>query len=318
MKKVMIPDTDLVLSGLGYGTANAGLKWDGAEADWMLEAYLAAGGNVIDTAHVYSDWVPGEIARSERVIGDWIRRRGKRDDFILMTKGGHPRFESMTTGRLSKEEMTSDLDSSLEKLGTDHVDVYFYHRDDESRTVEELIETMEDFRRAGKVRYYACSNWSAARMKEADAYCAKMGYRGFVADQAMFNIGVRYMKPYSDPTMVICDEELLDYHKNSRNLLVPYMGICSGFFHSLKKKGEEAVKDSCYYTGENLKIAEGLYRLCDEKGWSITQALIGFIAVQEIPMMPLAAASSREQLKDIEAALQTEFSPEDYRFLDEI
>ena len=67
------------------------------------------------------------------------------------------------------------------------MDVYFYHRDDESRTVEELIETMEDFRRAGKVCYYACSNWSAARMKEADAYCAKMGYRGFVADQAMFN-----------------------------------------------------------------------------------------------------------------------------------
>ena len=77
MKKVMIPDTDLVLSGLGYGTANAGLKWDGAEADWMLEAYLAAGGNVIDTAHVYSDWVPGEIARSERVIGDWIPPPGK-------------------------------------------------------------------------------------------------------------------------------------------------------------------------------------------------------------------------------------------------
>ncbi len=318
MKTVKIPDTDLVLSGLGYGTVNAGVKWEGAEGERMLEEYLEAGGNVIDTAHVYSDWVPGETARSERVLGDWIRRRGRRDDFILMTKGGHPRLDTMTVSRLSKEEMTSDLDSSLEKLGVDHVDIYFYHRDDESRTVEELVETMEDFRRAGKIRYYGCSNWSTARMKEADAYCKEKGYRGFVANQAMFNIGIKYMRPYSDPTMVICDEEMLEYHKNSANLLVPYMGICGGFFHALKKKGVDAVKDNSFYSEQNMKVAEGIYRLCDEKGYSITQALIGYIAVQPLPMVPLAAASNDGQLQDITAALKTDFEAADYRFFETI
>ena len=131
MKMIQIPDTDLTMSGVGFGTVNAGLKWDGDDAARMLEGYLAGGGNVIDTAHVYSDWVPGEIARSERVVGEWIHGRGHREDFILMTKGGHPRFESMTTSRLSKEEMTSDLDSSLEKLQVDYVDIYFYHRDEQ-------------------------------------------------------------------------------------------------------------------------------------------------------------------------------------------
>ena len=315
MKMIQIPDTDLTMSGVGFGTVNAGLKWDGDDAARMLEGYLAGGGNVIDTAHVYSDWVPGEIARSERVVGEWIHGRGHREDFILMTKGGHPRFESMTTSRLSKEEMTSDLDSSLEKLQVEYVDIYFYHRDDENRTVEELIETMEDFRRAGKIRYYACSNWSTARMKEADAYCEKMGYRGFVANQAMYNIGVKYMGTYPDATMVICDDEMLDYHRNSKNLLVPYMGIAGGFFHALQKKGKEAMKDNCFCTEGNLKIAEGLEALCREKGWCLTQALLGFIAVQDFPMVPLAAASSAAQLKDLTDTLSTEFSAADYTFL---
>lgn len=314
MKKITIQDTDLTLSGIGFGTVNAGVKWDGEDAARMLETYLAAGGNVIDTAHVYSDWIPGEIARSERTLGDWIRGRGHRDDFILMTKGGHPRFESMTTSRLSKEEMTSDLDSSLEKLCVDYVDIYFYHRDDENRTVAELIETMEDFRRAGKIRYYACSNWSTARMKEADAYCAEKGYRGFVANQAMYNIGIKYMNPYPDKTMVICDDEMLDYHRNSRNLLIPYMGICGGFFHALKKKGLDAVKDNSFCSRKNLEIAEEIYKLCEEKGYNITQALLGFIAVQDFDMVPLAAASSSEQLKDLTDTLSTEFSAKDYDF----
>lgn len=317
MKTVKIPDTDLALSGIGLGTALAGIKWSGEEGDRLLETYLAAGGNVIDTAHVYSDWIPGEIARAERVLGDWIRRRGgKRDDFILMTKGAHPRFESMTTGRLSREEVTSDLDLSLKKLGVDYVDVYFYHRDDESRTVEELIETMEGFRRAGKIRYYACSNWSTARMKEADAYCAEKGYRGFVANQAMYNAGVKYMGKYPDETMVICDEEMLDYHRNSRNLLIPYMGICGGFFHALEKKGKEAVKDNCFCTEGNLKVAEGLSGLCKEKGFSMTQALLGFIATRDFAMVPLAAASNEKQMADLVATLQTDFSAKDYDFFD--
>ena len=113
MKRIKIANTDLELSPIGLGTVNAGLSWDHEEAAKIFENYLAAGGNLIDTAHVYSDWVEGEVARAERVIGEWIRSRKKRDDFILMTKGGHPRMNSMEVSRLSKEEMTKDLNFSL-------------------------------------------------------------------------------------------------------------------------------------------------------------------------------------------------------------
>lgn len=316
MKNIKIKNTDLELSGVGFGTVNAGLAWDHEDAFRMFENYLAGGGNVIDTAHVYSDWVPGEIARSERVVGDWIRSRQHHDDFVLMTKGGHPRSETMNISRLSKEEMQSDLDASLKQLGVDCVDIYFYHRDDVDRSVDELIETMEDFRRAGKIRYYACSNWSTDRMKAADVYCKEHGYRGFVANQDMFNIGVRHMKPFPDPTMVVCDEQMLEYHRHSDNLLMPYMGVCSGFFHKLRAKGPEAVKDQCYYTARNLNIAEELYKLCNKKGYTITQALLGFFAVQDFDVFPLVGASSQEQLAELNQVLLTEFDPRDYSFLE--
>ena len=315
MKKIKIKNTDLELSPIGLGTVNAGLAWDHADAARIFEEYLAAGGNLIDTAHVYSDWVPGEIARAERVVGDWIRGRGHTDDFILMTKGGHPRNETMHISRMSKEEVESDLNSSLEKLGVECVDIYFYHRDDVNRTVEELIENMEDFRKAGKIRYYGCSNWTTARMKEADAYCKAHGYRGFVANQDMFNIGVKHMNPFSDPTMVVCDEEMLEYHRSSDNLLMPYMGVCSGFFHALQAKGLEAVKDSCYNTAPNLKIADAIYDLCRRKGCSITQVLMGFFAVQDLDMVPLAGARNLEQLQDLKNALKTEYDVRDYAFV---
>lgn len=315
MKRIKIANTDLELSPVSLGTVNAGLAWDHEEAFQIFERYLEAGGNLIDTAHVYSDWVPGEVARAERVVGDWIRSRGKADDFILMTKGGHPRSETMTVSRLSQAEMKSDLEASLTQLKVDCVDIYFYHRDDLGRTVEELIETMEGFKKEGKIRYYGCSNWTTARMKEADSYCQAKGYRGFVANQAMYNIGVRHMNPFADPTMVVCDDEMLRYHHQADNLLMPYMGICSGFFHLLKAKGLTAVSDSCYNTKENLRIAEHIERLCRAKGYTITQVLLGFFSVQDIAILPLASADDQKQLAEIVKAMEIQFHAADYDYI---
>ena len=87
MKKIVIPGTDLELSPMGMGCVNAGLKWDGKEADYIFDAFLDMGGNLYDTARVYSDWVLPEIGRSERVLGDWLERSGKRNRIVLITKG---------------------------------------------------------------------------------------------------------------------------------------------------------------------------------------------------------------------------------------
>lgn len=158
------------------------MAWDHEDAFKILDLYISLGGNVIDTARIYNDWVEGEIGRSERVIGDWIQHRGGHDDLVIITKSGHPDLNTMHISRLSKENMRADLEKSLKALRINCVDIYFYHRDDLNRPVLELIETMEDFVREGKIKYYGCSNWTTDRMKEAMTYCKEKGYRGFVAN----------------------------------------------------------------------------------------------------------------------------------------
>lgn len=318
MKQIKIADTDLTLAPLGMGCVNAGLKWDGAEADRLFDAFLEMGGNVFDSARVYSDWIPPERGRSERVIGDWLARSGKRDRVVLITKGGHPDMTAekpdLHKSRVSAAEMEEDLDLSLQALRTDRIDLYFYHRDDRSRSVEELIDTMERFVRKGKIRYYGCSNWSTVRMQEADAYCQRMGYRGFAANQALYNIGCRHMNPMEDDTLETADAEMCAYHqRNPRNLLMPYMGLCSGFFNKLLTDGVDSVRNSPYFTEENRKIADRIAHITEVYQVTVTQAVLGFFAVQGFPCLPLYGPRNASDLKEALDAFAYPFTMEDYR-----
>ena len=276
-QRLSIPDTDLSLSPLGLGLVKAGLTYEGEEADRMIGTYLERGGNLLDTARVYSDWIPGEVGRSERVVGESLERLGRRDSFVLMTKGGHPRLETMHTPRMSREEMRGDLERSLRALRCGYIDIYVYHRDDESRPVEEEIETMEEFRREGKIRYYACSNWSAGRMRQADAYAARMGYRGFIGDQSLCNLGIRYMAPPKDDTLTVARGEIFTYHARSpRNLLMPFSGAAEGYFHHLLQGRD--VRSSAYDTEKNRALAGLFERLGRKYGATPSQVLFGFFA----------------------------------------
>ena len=311
MQRIQIKETTLSLCPIGFGTANAGIAWDKEDAFKMLDRYVSLGGNVIDTARIYNDWVLGEIGRSERVIGDWIEYRGGHDDLVIMTKGGHPPLDNMNQNRLSKEEMRSDLEKSLNALRINCIDIYFYHRDDESLPVSQLIETMEDFVREGKIKYYGCSNWKTSRMKEAMAYCQEKGYRGFVANQALYNIASKAMKPYPDETMVVMDEEMLQFHKESNVLAMPYFSLCSGFFTKLEAGLD--VTDSPYYTEENLQLAKKLNTLTKKYNCSLTQIIMGFFLVQDMPFCALAGACSEAQLLDFMERLNIPFDLNDFK-----
>lgn len=316
-KRVLIPNTDLAVFPLGLGTVNAGLKWEGQDAYNIFDSYVDQGGNLIDTAHVYSDWIKPEVARSERVIGDWLSLSKKRNQIVLMTKGGHPdmtvKKPDIHNSRMTKKDMIADLDGSLMKLRTDYIDVYFYHRDDENISVEDLIERMEDFVKEGKIRYYACSNWSTARMKEADAYCKEKGYRGLVANQALMNLASRNMNPLSDDTLETIDEEMYDYHrKNLANLAMPYSGVANGFFHKYITEGKELVKNSPYYTKENLRIVERVLELMKEYDATPSQVVLGYFTQQDFPCVPLYGPRNPEQVEEAMRTFDIGFKKDDY------
>lgn len=317
MDRIKIKDTDLELSRLGLGCVKAGVKWAGQEAFDLFDAFLDMGGNVYDTARVYSDWIPSERGRSERVLGQWLAHSGKRHDIVLVSKGGHPDMTGpdpdMHKSRVSERCLKYDLEESLRVLGTDYIDIYFYHRDNEEVPVSELIDIMEDFKKQGKIRYYACSNWTTTRMKEADAYAVSKGYRGFVANEALYNIGEPWMKPMADDTLVIMDKEMQKYHEeNPRNLAIPYSAACNGFFHKLFANGRSAVSGSEYYTEGNLRNAECLHELMEEYGISVTQAVLGYLTCQKFTCLPLYGPRNIADLKEAMETFRIPFRMEDY------
>ena len=316
-KRILIPDTDLAVYPIGLGTADIGLKADAPAPEKVFDTYLDLGGHLIDTAHVYSNWVPGERARSERIIGDWLKSSDKRNQVILMTKGGHPEIVEGASewgkARPYHDAMVSDLNHSLKQLQTDYVDVYFYHRDNRNQTIEEEIETMEGFVKEGKIRYYACSNFDTDRMQAAYEYCKEKGYRGFAGDQCLMNLAMKYMNEPADPTLRCIRGDNFDYHVAHPELMaMPFFGNCAGYFHKYLAKGSDAVKDMYYDTEKNRKVAENVKKLAEKYECSITQAVMGFFRFQPFTCVPLYGTSSPEHIVDACKMLDVPFTARDY------
>lgn len=306
MQRQQIGKTELKIYPVVLGTVGAGKLFDDNTTDAIIRKYMDLGGNVIDSARMYTD---GE---SEKAVGRWFQNSGKRNDIILITKGGHPRLESMHTGRMSEADMRSDIEESLEALQTDYIDLYFFHRDDLNQPVAESLEIMEKFVKEGKIRYYGCSNWTAARIKEANDYSQEHGLQGFAANQALFNVAQRYMKPFPDETMCAMDEAMMQLHAQTSILSMPYFSVCSGFFYILKAAGEEAVKNSPYYSPGNLRMAERIFKLAEEHRTSITNILLNFFFVQPFANCPLYGPTDPKQLDDLRDLFEVKLKSEDF------
>jgi aryl-alcohol dehydrogenase-like predicted oxidoreductase len=170
MKYVTIPNSELRVSQICLGSAEFGATMAPKDSFALLDAFIAAGGNFIDTAHVYSDWIPNTKSTSEKLIGEWLRKSGMREDVLIATKGAHPRLTSMNVSRLSKDDIETDVHESLEYLQTETIDLYWLHRDDVSIPVGEIIEALNEQVWLGNIRYFGCSNWTFSRIQEAMDY----------------------------------------------------------------------------------------------------------------------------------------------------
>lgn len=167
----------LVLGGNVFGWTASG-----AEAFRILDRFVEAGGTMIDTADVYSAWVPGHKGgESERLIGEWLRRRGRRDDVLIATKVGFS--EGLSAGVIER-----GIEASLERLGTTHIDLYYSHKDDPGTPFEETIGAFDRLVRAGKVRAIGASQISAERLEEALAASAGAGLVPYTVLQTWYNM----------------------------------------------------------------------------------------------------------------------------------
>lgn len=297
MQHICLPNTDLVPGTLALGIAGIGVNNTEAEGKAVLDRFVEQGGNLIDTARVYSDWVPGEMHRSERILGDWLAGREIREQVLVATKGGHPYPLSSRQPRLSFDELEDDLIGSLKSLRIETIDLYWLHRDDLSQPVGTIMDCLHRFQKDGRIRFYAASNWTPERILEANDYAHRSGYTGFVASQVEWNPGVFHRRPGSDPAILGFSPGFLRFHSATGLAAIPFASQAGGYF-SKRSIDPALVKDSPYDTSQNRRIHAGLVRIAKELGFSMTQTVLAYLRSHPFPVIPLIGCRTLTQLND--------------------
>ncbi len=305
---------------LCLGTGNFGAALDQNAAFALLDAYLDQGGNFLDSAQVYCDWIAdNERSSSEKIIGRWLKMRGNRDRLVLATKGGHPALRTMHIPRLSRAEIEADLHASLRNLQTDVIDLYWLHRDDPARPVAEILETLNGAVQAGKIRSFGCSNWRAARLQAANQYAATHGLQGFVASQVLWNLAVVDWAAMGDPTVAAMDAELWDYHAQTGLAAIPFSATANGLFNKLEQGAFadlSLLHQQMYAAPENLRRFERAHWLAQERELSITQVVLGYLLAQPFPTYPIIGPKNVAQLVDSLGAASVRLTAEELEFLE--
>lgn len=281
------------ISAVVLGTDYYGSERDEKVCFDIMDAYKELGGNCIDTAKIYSN------GSSEAVIGRWLKQRG-RSDMYISTKGAHP-LSDMSISRLSEKEIEEDLNSSLKRLSLDYIDLYWLHRDDEKKPVEEIIEALNKFIKQGKIRHIGASNWTAKRINEASDYAQKHNLEAFCASQIKWSLAVTSPLYNDDKTLVEMNGKEYEAYLKNKIAVFAYASQGKGFF-SKYASGKENLSEkakSRYLCETNIKRCEAIKRLAEEKAVSISQAVISYIySNKDINAYAIIGPKNLKQLND--------------------
>lgn len=311
MRRVQLKYTDLQVSPVCIGTVNFGTKIDNKTAEHQLDKFFEQGGNFIDTAHMYGDWVPGIKGRSERIIGDWLKKTGIRKSVVISTKGGHPDLSDMDLSKITPERIKKDLDESLEYLKTDYIDLYFLHRDNPDVPAGEFIDVLDEARREGKIRYYGCSNWKTDRIAEAGEFARKHDLTGFVCNQIMWSLADINSEGIADKTLVLMDEKTYEYHKNTGMNVMAYTAAAKGYFTKLyNKKSISGEISSIYDIPSNRVIFDELVKTAEKMNVSLMEVELAYLMHHDFVCIPIVSFSNDEQLEQGIKSCSTELGPD--------
>jgi aryl-alcohol dehydrogenase-like predicted oxidoreductase len=320
MDRVRLPGTDVEISALCLGAAEIGVRQTEIEAHSLLDYWVQHGGNGIDTARVYSDWILGEKHRSERIIGDWVKAAGIREQIVLVTKAGHPLFDGNWRVRLSPSELQEDLEGSLDTLRTDYIDVWFLHRDDERIPVEQIIDTCDTFVRDGWVKALGAANWTAKRIRKANNYASRTGKAGFVATQLFWNLGSRHYRGL-ESTQRSMDDDAEQLHETDNLVAMPYSSQAGGFFTNWLE-GDDAARSkaerSGYATKANFQIARLAREIAHRNSVPVGAVVLAFLRAHPFKVVPIVGCGTLAHLAASIEAWDFVLSDADWKSLGEL
>lgn len=311
MKRRPLGRSGLEAAPLAFGGNVFGWTTGRGTSHRLLDAFVAAGLNLLDTADVYSRWIPGNKGgESETIIGQWLKKSGKRDQVLIATKLGM----EMGPGRkgLSRAWMAKAVEDSLARLGTDRIDLYQAHVDDPAVPLEETLDAFAALIKQGKVRAIGASNYTAARLSEALVVSARLGLPRYETLQPLYNL---------------YDRE--DYEKNLASLcvkegiaVIPYFSLASGFLTGKYRSAEdlegkargERVKRCLEPRG--LRILAALDEAARQTRSNPAQVALAWLMTRPAIAAPIASATSLQQLDDLIASTSLVLSPAVLKDLD--
>jgi aryl-alcohol dehydrogenase-like predicted oxidoreductase len=308
---VNLIDMPQPINPFALGAANWGTKVSGDAVDALYAAFRAAGGTRFDTAHVYACWLPNGTGASERALGDVVRRHGDRADVTIATKGGHPPIDGMYPrpgDYLSPRQIAADVRDSLDRLGDDAIDLYFLHRDDPRLSVGEIVDALHEQVAAGRIRQVGVSNWSTARIDEANAYAQANGRMEFTASQPKFSLGVP--RPSKDPLVPDFGPAEIAWHATRLDVeLWAYSSTANGHFATNGEKGKGFATES---TARRLTRAKAL---AAELGATPNQVALAWMLAQPFPVVPILGTGDLDHLRDALGAARVTLSDAQARAL---
>jgi aryl-alcohol dehydrogenase-like predicted oxidoreductase len=306
--------TGLKVSELCLGTMQWGWTADEETSYGVMDAFMEAGGNFIDTADVYSRWIEGNPGGvSEEIIGRWMKARGNRQDVVLATKVRGRMWDGPNGEGLSRGHIMRAVDDSLRRLQTDYIDLYQTHSDDRNTPLDETLRALDDLVRAGKVRYIGASNYQAWRLCGALWTSEKHSIARFDSLQPHYNLANR----------AEFERELMPLCENQGVGVIPYSPLAAGFLTGKYRRDKpaegaraEGIKTR-YFNDRGWCIVDKLDEVAQGRGMTMSQVALAWLLSQPVITSPIIGANSVEQLRESLGACGVKLSQEEMDALNE-
>ncbi|HLE92215.1 MAG TPA: aldo/keto reductase [Anaerolineales bacterium] len=317
MRYIKIAQLEKPVSVIGLGTASSAFTPNTYDrAAELLDVFLKAGGNCIDTAHIYG------FGNSEKTLGRWFQESGRREELVLITKGCHPvvdhenPFAKPWVPRLTPEAIRVDLSESLERLQTDIIDIYLLHRDDESVPVGALVQALNQEQMRGRIRTFGVSNWRVERIAEANQYAAQHGLNGLVISSP--NLSLAKPNKMLFPGTLFADEATRQWHRTEQLPLLAWSPLATGFMSGkfLPDDTSDENMTQVYYSDENFERLRRAQILASRKNATSAQIGLAYVLQQAFPVIALIGSTTVGNLESALGALNVELNLEEMEFLD--
>ena len=308
--------TNLQVAALCLGGNTFGWTTDEQTSFAVLDAYVEGGGNFIDTADVYSSWVPAhEGGESEAVLGRWMSARKNRDHIVIATKLGSRMNNDPKRQGLSRQYMLKAVEDSLQRLQTDYIDLYQAHRDDADTPLEETLATFNELVQQGKLRYIGASNYSAARLAVALQVSDQHGYARYQTLQPPYSLVNR--EEYERGLKQLCIGQGLG--------VITYSSLASGFLSGKYRPGQAMPSSprakgiqQRYMNEQGFRILEQVDRVAAAHNATPSQVSLAWILAQPGITAPIASATSVEQVRELLGAVSLKLTDEEMQSLDRV